>query len=305
MKSHLKELVRARMGKTGESYEQALRQVRAQEERAPASSAATEVAYSKSSARAASVADTAYSIAVVRAEEGQRPESDRLFEDPYASLFAATGAHAAEATQRFLELPFFRDGVRLRTRFLDDGVREALASGLSQLVLLGAGFDARALRLPEIAQRKVSVYEVDTEEQFQRKRGVLAQAGVQVPRSVSYVPSDLAAVDVQRDLTASLVAHGFRPGAGAVFVMEGVIGYIDDVAIDRCLRFMATAGGPGSRALFTFAASTFEPQTAQERTRRAGFSACDEIAGDALWRRYWPSEPHPNAWVTRVGTARV
>ncbi len=63
--------------------------------------------------------------------------------DPYASLFAADGSHATESTQRFLDLPFFRDGVRLRTRYIDDAVREGLKAGLGQVVLLGAGLDTR------------------------------------------------------------------------------------------------------------------------------------------------------------------
>jgi hypothetical protein len=49
----------------------------------------------------------------------------------------------------------------------------------------------------------------------------------------------------------------------------------------------------------------FETDTATDRTRRAGFRSCEEIAGDDLWRRYLSGEPHPNAWVTRIATAIV
>jgi O-methyltransferase involved in polyketide biosynthesis len=176
MPSHLKELVRARMEKTGESYQQALRHIRAQEERAASEPSAPRA--DDRTLRSRTVADTAFSIAVVRAEEGSRPEGERLFTDPYASAFAAAGAHVAESTQRFLELPFFRDGVRLRTRFLDDCVRQGLASGLDQVVLLGAGFDTRGLRMPEIAARRATVFEVDTPYQLDRMRRALAGAGV-------------------------------------------------------------------------------------------------------------------------------
>jgi methyltransferase (TIGR00027 family) len=305
MPSHLKELVRARMAKTGESYEQALRQVRAQEAREPAAPSPKEPPYMKSALRAQSVADTAFSIAVVRADEALRPEQERLFDDPYASMFAAAGAHAAESTQRFLDLPFFRDGVRLRTRFIDDFVRETLATGLTQMVLLGAGFDVRALRMPEIAERRVSVFEVDTPDQLRRKRTVLTSAGVRMPDRLAYVPFDFAAPDFASHLTSTLEANGFRPGQGALFVWEGVIGYIDDAAIDQSLHFMAGAGGAGSRLVFTFAQIGFESDTATDRTRRAGFRSCEELAGDDLWRRYLPGEPHPSAWVIRVATAIV
>jgi methyltransferase (TIGR00027 family) len=303
MPSHLKKLVRARTEKTGESYQQALRHVRANHDEAHASQPHLPLRAERV-ARSRTVADTAFSIAVVRAEEGRRPRAERLFDDPYASLFAAGGAHAAESTQRFLDLPFFIDGVRLRTRFIDDAVREGLEAGLDQVVLLGAGFDARGLRMPEI--RRASVYEVDTAEQLARKRRVLAAAGVKVPARVRYVPFDFDCSDYEAALAAALEAAGFRSRAGALFVWEGVIGYIGSDEIDRNLRFMATEGGPRSRLVFTFAESTFDPDTAAERTGRAGFSSCEEFGGDELWRRYLPGEPaYPHAFVMKLGLAIV
>jgi methyltransferase (TIGR00027 family) len=304
MPSHLKELVHARMEKTGESYQQALRHVRADHDDAGTSAADSPLSEERV-ARSRTVADTAFSIAVVRAEEGQRPPAERLFDDPYASFFAAAGAHAAESTQRFLDLPFFRDGVRLRTRYIDDAVREGLKAGLGQLVLLGAGFDARGLRMPEVVACRASAYEIDTAEQLARKRRALAVAGVKVPAHVRYVPFDFDAPDFAGRLTSALQRKGFRPGEGAIFVWEGVIGYIDDAAIDQSLRFMASAGGPRSRVVFTFGQIGFETDTATDRTQRAGFRSCEEMAGDDLWRRYLPGEPHPNGWVTRVATAIV
>jgi methyltransferase (TIGR00027 family) len=246
------------------------------------------------------VADTAYSIAVIRAEESERPAPERLFEDPYASHFAAAGAHAREGTERYLALPFFRDGIRLRTRYIDDAVREGLAAGLDQVVLLGAGFDCRGLRMPEIAARGASVYEVDFAEQLDHKRAILGAAGVTLPPHVAYVPCDFAA-DFGEALAASLAERGFRLGAGAIFVWEGVLGYIDDVAIDRSLAFMVRAGGPGTRLVLTCG----HGGAVLERARRAGFTAAEDHGCDALWRRYLPGEPHENAWVSRLGTAVV
>jgi hypothetical protein len=50
------------------------------------------------------VADTAYSIALVRGQEAELPEGERLFEDPYGAIFAAAGEHAREGTERFMAL---------------------------------------------------------------------------------------------------------------------------------------------------------------------------------------------------------
>jgi O-methyltransferase involved in polyketide biosynthesis len=90
-----------------------------------------------------------------------------------------------------------------------------------------------------------------------------------------------------------------------MFVWEGVIGYIGDDEIDRSLRFMADAGGPGSRVVFTFGIGVFEREAAAERVLRAGFSSCTEAGGDDLWRRYLHGDPHPNAFVMKLATATV
>lgn len=250
------------------------------------------------------VADTAFSIAAVRAEERALPEAERLFEDPYASLFHEAGAHAAEATARYLELPYFREGIRLRTRGIDDAVREGFRAGLGQLVILGTGFDMRALRLSEVAANDVSVFEIDVAEQLDRKRAVLTAAGVALPASVRYVPFDFE--QPFGLLTDAMVERGFRRGGGAMFIWEGVIGYIDLAAIDRSLRFMADAGGEGSRLVFSFADTPFEPGRAADHVHAAGFSTFEEVTFAELWTRYRLAGPASEAMsFPKLGMASV
>jgi methyltransferase (TIGR00027 family) len=251
-------------------------------------------------------ADTAFPIAAIRAIEVERPPAERLFDDPYSALFASAGAHAAEGTARFLALPFFIDAIRLRTRFIDDVVRDSLRAGLTQLVLLGSGFDMRPWRMRELTGvPNVTTYEIDFPAQLERKRAILDAARVPFPASVAQVPCDFTENDFERALAPALAARGFRLGAGALFVWEGVIGYLDAAAVDRSLRFMATSGGPSSAVVFDFAPMAFEPDPASERTKRAGFARYEEIAFDAIWRRYLAGEPHAHAAVPHMGTAFV
>jgi O-methyltransferase involved in polyketide biosynthesis len=116
---------------------------------------------------------------------------------------------------------------------------------------------------------------------------------VTIPEWDAYVPCDFLAPDFEIALTDALVARGFRRGAGALFTWEGVIAYIDDAAIARTLRFIADAGGKGSRVVFEGYHGQFEPPIA-ERLERHGFSAFEETAFAAAWRRYLADEPHPN-----------
>ena len=251
------------------------------------------------------VADTAYSIALLRGQEADLPEGERLFEDPYGAIFAAAGEHAREGTERFVAMPGFREGVRIRTRFLDDAVREGLDAGLSQVVLMGAGFDARGMRMPEIPARRATVYEVDLPGQLERKAAILRDAGVTLPPWIAYVPCDFSVPGFGDALLASLEERGFRRGGGAIFVWEGVIGYIDAASVDQSLAFMVRAGGPGTRLALTLLHADFDAQKVHDRIRRAGFTSCSEHGGDELWRRYVGGEPWENAWVLRLGVAVV
>lgn len=247
--------------------------------------------------------DTAFSIAAVRAEEGVRPPHERLFEDPYAILFRAMGGHAEAGTRRYLDLPFFRDGIRIRTRFIDDVLGRALEDGIDQIVLLGAGFDARALRIPAIAARRARVYEIDLPDQLQRKRAALAAAGVTLPGWVTYLPCDLTAPDYEATLARALEESGFRQDRGALFIWEGVTTYIGVAATDRALRFMAALVSAESQVVFDVGTNFFSPATISEHASRAGFSSCEAYGADELWRRYLAGEPHPAAGVFRMVVA--
>lgn len=250
------------------------------------------------------VADTAYSIAQIRADEDRLPEADRLFVDPYARVFAAAGEHAREATARFLALPFFAEAIRLRTRFNDDAVRAALGSGARQVVLMGAGFDMRALRIQEIHRARALAFEVDFSQQLDTKRRLLGDAGVELPAHVRYVACDFLADDFETPLEAALVENGFVLATPTVFVLEGVLPYIGQRGFERTLRFMAKVSGPGSSVVFELADGFFAPETAGACVARCGFAAFEETGFDELARRWLPSADHPAAGIIRAGIAR-
>ena len=145
------------------------------------------------------ITDTAAIIARARAAEGDLPPETRLFVDPFAHLFAGDLDESAEA---FGSVPFLRDQVRIRTRFIDDFVRRGVADGLRQIVILGAGFDCRALRLDEIVATRSKVYEVDFDEQLATKRAILEAGGVAIPDHLRFVACDLVADDFESSLLA-------------------------------------------------------------------------------------------------------
>jgi methyltransferase (TIGR00027 family) len=124
-------------------------------------------------------------------------------------------------------------------------------------VILGAGFDARGSRMRELTEHAVSVFEVDTPEQIARKLDLLSRASKRAPAHVRYVPFDFHMGDAALELPEALARQGFRAGAGTLFVLEGVIGYLDDRAVDQCFGMMATIGGPRGRVAFTYGEASF------------------------------------------------
>lgn len=247
------------------------------------------------------ITDTAAAIARVRSWESQLPEEQRLFEDPYAHLFGG-GAAADEAVQLFLSAPIFRDHIRLRTRFIDDAVRAALAAGTKQIVNLGVGFDCRTLRLGEIAQQGARVFEVDYAEQLERKRVILAAAGIAMPPFAHLVAADFT-TDFEAGLTRDLVAAGYDLGAPVVIVWEGVIGYLDNVACDRTLRWIAGISTEGSRLVFNYPVSRFDPDELLPRIREAGFVWLDDASLADVYGRYLPGDPPAGGDLYRFAVA--
>lgn len=247
------------------------------------------------------ITDTAAAIARVRSWESQLPEAQRLFDDPYAQLFAG-GEAANEAVQLFLSAPIFRDHIRLRTRFIDDAVRAALAAGIKQIVNLGVGFDCRTLRLAEIRQQGAQVFEVDFAAQLERKVAILGAAGIQMPPFAHLVPADFTS-DFEAGLTRDLVAAAYDPSRPVVVVWEGVLSYLDNVVCDRTLHWIASISPEGSRLVFNYPVSRFDPDDLLPRIRSAGFQWLDDSSLADVYGRYLPDDPPAGGDLYRFAVA--
>lgn len=252
----------------------------------------------------ADVMDTAAAVSRLRADEARLPPGSRLFDDPYAELFAG-GPELDELFARFVSVPFMREQIRLRTRFIDDAVRAGLASGIAQVVLLGVGFDCRALRMAEIAERALPVFEVDFAPQLERKRAILDAAGVRVPERVKSIACDLVDEGFVAPLANALVGAGFRRGEAAMFVWEGVVGYIDDPVVERTLGFVRSIGGGSSRVVLNYPLGRFTGGRLAELLEAAGLVLLEESSLDLVHRRHLPGEPPPGGDLFRVAVARV
>ncbi|SHN08267.1 SAM-dependent methyltransferase [Actinacidiphila paucisporea] len=187
---------------------------------------------------------TAVAVAMARAIESGRP--DRLFHDPYAQSFVDVAKAVSDPGEwpsltAWVDL-FYSRGV-VRTRFIDDFVCEAAAGGCTQVVLLGAGLDARAFRLP---LPDADVFEVDTASAFAFKDQVLADAGARpTARSRTAVDADL-----REDFAARLAGSTFDPARRTAWVAEGVLPYLTAEQARQVITDVGRLSAPGSRLVF-------------------------------------------------------
>jgi len=135
--------------------------------------------------------------------------------------------------------------VPLRVLAIDAELAEAAAAGVRQVVILGAGLDTRAWRMPALAGS--TVYEVDHPASQRWKRGRVARLAP-CAGHVRFVPVDFET----DDLAAALAAAGHDRLAPTIWVWEGVVVYLTDTALDAGLDGIAARSAPGSRAVIQY-----------------------------------------------------
>jgi len=184
------------------------------------------------------------------------PEAVRIADDPYGLAFLSSGIAGlvnrsadgqAEAVTRIPGLRKWIIYMQVRTRVIDDDVRAFVAAGGRQLVMLGAGYDCRALRLTELAGCKV--YEIDHPATQDHKRAVLGRLGAISPSH--YLAWDFETHPMD-DLPAALAEAGHDATALTLTIWEGVTMYLTEGAIDASLRAIATWSAPGSGLVMNY-----------------------------------------------------
>jgi methyltransferase (TIGR00027 family) len=132
----------------------------------------------------------------------------------------------------------------VRTVAIDQAVRAAPAP---QVVILGAGLDGRAWRMPELAD--AVVFEVDHPDS-QREKKERAQALTALAREVRFVP-----VDFTKDaLDDRLDAAGHDPARPTTWIWEGVVMYLTGAEVEATLKVVARRSPPGSRLTINYVA---------------------------------------------------
>lgn len=214
------------------------------------------------------VGKTALGVALLRAQESRR--EDRLFNDPYAQAFAdaAAGAFSAETAAAGEQPPagplaqlgeVFAFHAVIRTRFFDDYLLAAAAAGCRQVVLLAAGLDSRAFRLPWPAGTRL--FEVDLPDVTGFKDTVLARLGARPACERTVIPADL-----RGPWPARLAAAGLDPAARTAWLAEGLLLYLTAGEAARLLTGIGELSAPGSQLSFEHGSISASALLTQART---------------------------------------
>ncbi|MCL7366673.1 class I SAM-dependent methyltransferase [Streptomyces ardesiacus] len=196
---------------------------------------------------AGGVGVTALLVAAARAIETHR--ADSLAQDDYAEHFVRAAPASAGWPVRMRQVPDgdsdplwgrFARYFGLRTRVLDDFLLDSLhTGGARQVVLLGAGLDARAFRLDW--PPGCVLYEMDRQGVLAFKHQVLdALSAAPRTRRVP-VPADLRA-----DWAGALTDAGFDPSAPTVWLVEGLLFYLPSAAETHLIGAVDRLSAPGS-----------------------------------------------------------
>src|SRR5208282_2875236 len=173
-------------------------------------------------------------------------EHGSIFPDPLAVRILGADAEAAvrdaenNPSRRFLRL-----FIAVRTRFAEDALAAAVARGVRQLVVLGAGLDTYAYR--NAFAESLHVFEVDHPATQAWKRQRLVDAAIPLPRTLTFAP-----IDFEREtLAGGLAAAGFDPAKQSFFTWLGVVPYLTEEAVWSTLAFIATLPN-GAHVVFDY-----------------------------------------------------
>ena len=135
-----------------------------------------------------------------------------------------------------------------RTKIIDQVFERALSGKTAQVLMVGAGFDTRAIRF-KTDNRNLKVFELDASATQKAKLGQYKARGIAVPRNVAFVPVNFEKEPISR----KLLKKGFRKGAKTLVVAEGVFQYLKPEAAHALFATLRDLVGPGSLLVFDYA----------------------------------------------------
>jgi len=203
---------------------------------------------------------TAEAAAAVRAGHFLHAEP-KIFEDPHAILFTSPSWRRVIKSRLLcliVLMPFFEwrmpgviGEILGRSRYAEDRLEAAVADGVTQYVLLGAGLDSFAVRRVDLLPR-LTVFELDHPLTQESKRETLARLDLEVPANVTLVPFDFE----RESIPEALLRSRFSRQERSFLSWLGTTYYLTREAVLGTLGGLASFAAEGSEIVFDYADHT-------------------------------------------------
>jgi methyltransferase (TIGR00027 family) len=251
---------------------------------------------------------TAQRVAIRRAAH-QILDKPRVFDDPLALRIIGSEAAGELRSNPKEHRGFsraFRAFMAARSRYAEDELQHAVAQGVTEYVVLGAGLDTFAYRN---TYPNLRVFEVDHPATQAWKQEQLRAAGIGIPPSLTFVPVDFE----HQTLGSALELTAFRVDIPVFFSWLGVTPYISRESCIATLSFIASLPR-GSGVVFDFAVDPallnagqrqafdalssrvaagepfqlfFDPGKLEDELKRLGFHRTELLQRDQINARYF------------------
>jgi methyltransferase (TIGR00027 family) len=208
-----------------------------------------------------------------------------VLDDPIAvPILGTTYAEELRRTPTRPDRPFsvaLRAFLVARSRYAEDNLMRAVAQGVKQYVLLGAGLDTFAHRNP---YPELRVFEVDHPATQQWKRELLETHRLAMPKGLTYAPVDFEC----QSLPEQLLEAGFDADAPAFFAWLGVVPYLTLAAFRQTLGFIASR--PSSSGLVLDYGQPRAVLSPLERLAHDSLASRVQLAGEPFQLFFTPEE---------------
>jgi methyltransferase (TIGR00027 family) len=204
---------------------------------------------------------------MLRLHESMQPENERICNDSYAKYFLPDGVIDAPDRNKQIQqaitnwetlFPGVSNAIVARTRFIDDCLEAAIVDGIRQLVILGAGYDTRAMRIKALKE-SVTVFELDHPSTQNKKLERIEKHLQEDLSHVRYISIDF----FKEDLANKLFSYGYNETLKTLFIWEGVTYYIPATAVDTTLSFISHHSPSRSSIIFDYFPSSVADGTTE------------------------------------------
>jgi methyltransferase (TIGR00027 family) len=175
-----------------------------------------------------------------------RSDPDPVIQDPWGDRLVPPEIRDTLPDEQLARSPAFAN-VITRTRYTEDSLRVAVARGVRQYVLIGAGFDSFALRRPEWA-RHLDIFELDHPATQELKLRRIRECGIAFAPSVHFIAANLA----EKSVAQALAGSPYRADQLTFFSWLGVTMYLTREANVATLKSVASCAPADSQLVFTY-----------------------------------------------------